>query len=449
MFEFLGIIEFSLTKTAVVILAVAALATYDIFRRLQGHQTHYIFACVLGTILSLGLIQVGEILLSLPAIKNPHAMALGLVLLLVLWKALFGPWRAATKVTILGTFLFWIACHLFALKPPVERTSHALAIVVALIPAGIWCALFFKYHRERLSHLLLMFFAGILSTMPILFYDALVSRGVELQFFLFRVVPESFNATSRQFVAGQLTNMNAVHSTLLATLLSFLLVGTIEECSKYWVLKKSGKGIFSSIDDVMHFGIVVAIGFAFAENVSNSGYFLNFVREYLVFPETPDILGFISNVIGRSVLTNMVHIVSTGVMGYFLGVAIFASPYLADEDRAHEEHRITEWLHRTFHLSRVRVFRLLMLTTGLFAAIMLHGLFNFLVTLPDLLPGQPHTLGELFGWSFPWISSLPILLFPALLYVVGGFWLLTELFLKKENMKERGRVVTVETLEKE
>jgi hypothetical protein len=32
---------------------------------------------------------------------------------------------------------------------------------------------------------------------------------------------------------------------------------------------------------------------------------------------------------------------------------------------------------------------------------------------------------------------IPLLLLPALLYVVGGFWLLTWLFLLKQNTEER------------
>jgi hypothetical protein len=33
---------------------------------------------------------------------------------------------------------------------------------------------------------------------------------------------------------------------------------------------------------------------------------------------------------------------------------------------------------------------------------------------------------------------------PSMLYVVGGFWFLTSLFLRRENMEDRGRAVTNE-----
>jgi hypothetical protein len=62
------------------------------------------------------------------------------------------------------------------------------------------------------------------------------------------------------------------------------------------------------------------------------------------------------------------------------------------------------------------------------------------VTLPDVLPGNPRTLGALFGSSpdSP-LHYFSLLLFPSLLYVVGGFWFLTGLFMSRENEKEMPR----------
>lgn len=315
------------------------------------------------------------------------------------------------------------------------------------MPAGVWCFLFLKYHKERMSSVGLLFLAGILSTVPILFYDTLVRRGVEMQFLLFRIKPESFNQTSHTFVSGQLTSGSQTQSVILATLISFFFVGLIEEVSKYWVLSRSGKQLFASIDDVMQLSIIVAIGFAFAENIINPVYFSSFVREYLLHGSAPDVLGFLSNVLGRSVLTNMVHILSTGVMGYFLGLAIFAGPVLAERHARKKSYRLLAFLHRMLRLKEISIFRVQMLVTGLLSAIVLHGLFNFLVTLPEILPGQPRSVAEMIGPSAPlFLDRVPLLLLPALLYVVGGFWLLTTLFLRSENIAERGHLVAKEVL---
>jgi hypothetical protein len=70
--------------------------------------------------------------------------------------------------------------------------------------------------------------------------------------------------------------------------------------------------------------------------------------------------------------------------------------------------------------------------------------------MPDLLPSHPRTVADLMGLgSGSFLSSIPLLLLPSMLYVVGGFWLLTSLFLKRENMEERGRVIETETLVKD
>lgn len=440
----LSLLEFSAGKSAIVLCAIVALASMDILRRVRHKPTHLMFATIIGTVLSLGLIQtVASFLQS--GQQNPYMGALALLLAVIGWKALFGPWEVQIKSTMLGTFLFWISLHVFSGDTHEQQIVRLIAAIAALIPAVIWCVLFLKYHREKISAVILLFLAGMLSTVPVLFYDTLVRRGVDLHFFFFRITPESFNRTSQQFVAGHFVG-DALPTLLLSTFLSFLFVGFIEEVSKYWVLSRSAKKIFTSIDDVMQLSIIVAIGFSFAENIINPVYFTAFVRQYFFQSMAPDLGGFISNMLGRSVLTSMVHIVSTGVMGYFLGLSIFATPLLA---KKHQEGKSYKWicgLHRLLRLPEVSIFRVQMLVTGLFSAIFLHTVFNFLVTLPEMLPGQPQSFGELFESAPAIFDNIPLLLVPALLYVVGGFWLLTTLFLRKENMREMGHIVTEEVM---
>jgi hypothetical protein len=438
--------DFSLSRTLVILLAVAAVAAYDLFQRLKHHDTHLLFAFVFGTIISVGLIRTVSLFLQPGPQDNPYAMALCILLLGLGWKTLFGPWRTETKVTVLGTFLFWVVFAVMLHETKEDRIVSLIAAAAALVPAAVWSRLFLKYHAERLSAVMLMFFAGMLSTFPILLYDAFVRRGIELQFFLFRVTPESFSRNSQVFVAGELMHgAGGSRTLLLAGLLSFVIVGLIEEVSKYWVLSRSGRRLFSSIDDVMQLSIIVAIGFAFAENVVNPMYFPGFVRQYLLLPGSPDVLGFSSNVLGRSVLTSMVHILATGVMGYFLGLAIFAKPYLAERRADGKDSAFLGIMHNWFGLDEWAVFRVQMLLTGLLCAVVIHGVFNFLVTLPDLLPGRPSNFGQAFGVAegnpLHWI---PLLIVPSLLYVVGGFWLLTYLFQRRTSMEERGHLVAVE-----
>ena len=445
MFEQLTHIEFSLTKTVLALLAVALLASWDLTQRMKHRNVHYLFACILGTLLSVGFILFTKTLLSPAGLQNGFALGFGLVLMILAWRLLFGPWEAETKATILGAFVFWIALHMLWKESDAQRFSHLIAIGIALVPAVIWCMLFRSYQRERLSLVFLMFFAGMISTAPILFYDALTRRGAELNFFLFKVTPVHFGRSTESFVATHFQDFSQLHRTLIAVFFSFLIVGLIEECSKYWVLRKSGQRAFQSIDDVMQLAVIVAIGFSFAENIANQGYFPSFVREYLL-GETQDLLGFFGNVVGRSILTTMVHIVSTGLFGYFVGLALFAEPHLRERAARGRFPLLATFAEKTLRIRRKSFFQVQMILTGLVVAVFLHAFSNFLVTIPDVLPGNPRTFGDLFGSpEKSFFHALSILLVPALLYVVGGFWLLTTLFLRKDNARIRGHIISTDS----
>lgn len=399
----------------------------------------YAFAFGLGSLLTFAILGFSRTVFAGQAGKDPFAVALGIVCVCALWRMLFGPWTAHIKVTVLGTFIGLMTLHMLWPEEPQQLKAHLLAILIALIPAGIWCALFLQEHKQKKSTVLLMFFAGMLSTVPILFYDAVVRSGAKLQFFLFTITPESFSLSSSVFVTGSLSPMPDIRTTLLSTLITFMIVGLMEEASKMWVVSRSARVVVSSIDDVLQLSVIVAIGFAFAENILNPTYFLAFLQQYLLTPSSPAWGDFLGNVVGRSILTSMVHILSTGVLGYFLGLAIFAGPVVSDVERDGREYLVAFALSRVLRLSEKAVFRGQMLVTGLVLATVLHGLFNFTVTLPDLLPSHPRTLGDLLSASEgSFLHSISFLLIPSLFYLVGGFWVLTSLFARRESAKERG-----------
>jgi len=434
-------------RTLLVLSAVLAVAGVDLVQRYKGRTSHLLFALFLGTVLSFGLMRMTSLILMPASLENPFVMAAGIVLVALLWKTLFGPWEAQTKAAILGTFLFWLALVIFRDDTKDEARIHLIAAATALVPAFIWCRLFLKYHAERRGVVILFFLAGILSTVPILFYDTLVRRGAELNFFFFSIKPQSFNTAAQSFVNSFAPQSAGLQQMLLVSLVTFVLVGLIEEFSKYWVVSRSGKTIFASIDDVMQLAVMSAIGFAFAENIINPVYFTAFVRDYLIHNAAPDLSGFFANVLGRSVLTSMVHIVSTGVMGYFLGLSIFASSYLEEKHAKGKAYRLLSFLHGILRVREVSIFRTQMILTGLLCAVALHGTFNFMVTLPDMLPGNPHNIGDLWMSAPSVLANIPLLLVPSLLYVVGGFWLLTHLFLRTDAMRERGHLLKKEVLE--
>jgi PrsW family intramembrane metalloprotease len=435
-------------RTIIVFLVVIGFGVFEQWRwKGDKDRYKYFFAFVLGTVVSWILIGFKRALFETAAQQDPFIMALGLVCVVLGWKFLFGPWNANVKATVLGTFIFWTSYAILRHETSEELLATAIAAVMALIPAVIWCKMFLSYHKQRFSVVLLAFFAGMLSTVPILFYAQLMQRGVELNFFVFKVVPISFGGAAQEFVTGTVLPGGAVvQTTVLVTLFTYLTVGVIEELSKFWVLRHSSDQFFRSIDDVLQLSIVVAIGFAFAENLANPSYFVGFVRNYLLVPGGPFWPEFLSNVIGRSILTIMVHILSTGVLGYYFGVAFFASPMMREQFMHGKGHAVMQWLHRVLQLNADMIYARYRLAQGLLFSIILHGAFDFIVSLPEVLPGNPRTVGALLGQSQgSFLNSISITMPPAILYVVGGCWLLIWLFARKDDMKEYGAVVQSQT----
>ena len=432
-------------RTLIVFSVIVGFGMFDQMRWQGSKERHqYFYAFVLGTIVTWILIAFKRAFFETGIGQDPFLMALGITCVVIGWKFLFGPWNASIKATVLGTFLFWVIYAILRFKTKEDIIATAIAAVIAIIPALIWCKLFLSYHKERRSVVLLAFFAGMLSTVPILFWNELMIRGIQLNFFIFKVVPVSFGSSSQQFVSGSeiFQGVSAKTGILLTTLVTYLIVGVIEEASKFWVLRHSSRDFFRSIDDTLQLAIVVALGFAFAENLANPTYFIGFVKQYLVMPPSPMWGPLIGSVFGRAVLTTMVHVLSTGVLGYFFGLAFFASPLIRDQFTKGKGHPVMWVIHRMLSVRTEAVFSKTQLVTGILLAIVLHGCFDFIVSLPDVLPNHPATLGALLEMPpSSFLYGIGITVIPSLLYVVGGFWLLTYLFERKEDMKEFGAVV--------
>lgn len=436
-------------RTFVVFAGISAFGLFDQFRwHGSADRYKYFYAFVLGTLVTWILIAFKRSFFETGIGQDPFLMALGVTCIVIGWRFLFGPWTASIKCTVLGAFIFWISYAILRYESNEELLATGIAAIVALIPVGIWCWIFLRYHRQRLPIVLLAFFAGMLSTVPILFYNQLTIRGIELNFFLFKIVPVSFGSSSKEFVTQSVfSTTTGSTSILLTTLVTYLIVGVIEEIAKYWVLRHSSREFFRSIDDVLQLAIIVALGFAFAENLANPTYFVGFVQQYLLRPASPMWGPFIGAVVGRGVLTTMVHVLSTGVLGYFAGLAFFASPHLRDQFREGKSHPVIESLHRILSLKTEHIYARTKIVTGVLCAIVIHGFFDFTVSIAEVLPGNPTTLGQLFGAQpESFLQGIAITLLPAVLYIVGGFWLLAWLFERTDNMKEYGQIVETQAV---
>ncbi len=294
-----------------------------------------------------------------------------------------------------------------------------LCIVLALIPVAVWLCIFHRKHAHKWQQVLLTFVAGMASGAFILAYQYFWGERFELIFF--SVEPENFGSNIKERLGV----------TALSYFLIYLSVGFIEEYAKHWVVKKTDHRIFQSVDDVIEFSIIAALGFAFLENI---GYFF-----MVILRDQSEQLASLFLV--RSVFVVFIHILCSGIYGYFYGLGHFAKPVLAERERQGKLIFVPNILHRLIHLKRDRVFRDEMATFGLLIAMTLHGLYDFLLEM--------ETVGNLA--SYFTTAEMPIVVAELKLHVVmlpillvGGYSYLMYLLRKKEHQECYGQLVVKE-----
>lgn len=283
--------------------------------------------------------------------------------------------------------------------------QFAICILLALIPAVVWFFIFGKRHQHKMFHVVLTFIAGIAGGGVILMYQYFWGQKFEAIFFSIEF--ENFRS-----------NIEAnVGSAILAALLVFLSVGFLEEFLKHFMAKKSDQRIFESVDDVIEFSIISALGFAFLENIA---YFFRLVVE-------GNFQNITSLFLMRSVFVVFIHVLCSGIYGYYYGIGFFATPMLKEREKKGKCAYIPKILHQILHLKKATVFREEMATFGLIIAMVVHGVYNFVLNMNFYI-------GTFFGEElYLHTPMMPIIL-------VVGFAYLNHLLNKKEDQKRFGHL---------
>ena len=187
----------------------------------------------------------------------------------------------------------------------------------------------FQKGKNPTALLTLMFFGGIGAVILSFFVER----------FLIAFLPPEFGlcvASSPQCQTGD------PFTILVLAIATFLIVGPVEEGFKFlaaWgVSWRSPK--FTRIIDGVKYGVAVALGFAAAENAL---YLFSSLREL-------DLNQFVSTFLLRFALSTFAHTLYSGLFGYYLGKAQFQ-----------------------------RYGRGKTILTGLFFAVVMHGLFDFVL----------------------------------------------------------------------
>lgn len=281
--------------------------------------------------------------------------------------------------------------------------SQIAIFFIAAIPALIWLYLFLKKHHTNKWLVILTFIGGMIAAKLIVTYQGY--WDTTLNFIFFKVSLVDFRSNINELIVD----------TLLASFVIFLGIGVIEEFIKFWIMRLINAKFFQSIDDVIELAIITALGFAFFENIL---YFASQWHEL----STGNFLLF---ALFRVTIVTMVHVLCSGILGYYYGMAFFASPMLKIQImKQGRRHPVIDFFKKILHLKRSQVYHDQMMLFGLVISMFMHAIYDFVLSLQFKIVGVP--------------LYIPIML----IYFFGGYWYLNRLFEQKDFNLKLGLVGT-------
>ncbi len=314
-------------------------------------------------------------------------------------------------------------------------------IVIALLPVLGWLWFFQRKQPEKKTYVALTFLAGMLSVLPIKLYEKywdvaifnlenlnifqsiadlvhvqslprllsflMVDVVVAVGLFLFvavlmfllevlsgsdttktfrkkfiRVLDEPIFFISVGVVLGFYTYFSSF--SVNDKIYFFIIVGMLEEFIKHLVLRFSDEFKIQSVDDALEFAIIVALGFAFVENV-------------LYFRGNIELMGsdIYLLILMRSTISVSAHVTFSAIFGYFYGVARFGESFYQEVVQA-SRHKIINKIHQIIHLKIVTLLYQEQMMVGMFCAMGLHAIFNSLLEFQRVDLVIPFLFGLLF-----------------------------------------------------
>ncbi len=269
------------------------------------------------------------------------------------------------------------------------------SILLAFVPVIIWGYIFFQRGRDNRKVSILVFIAGALAVFPILLYK------ISWQFFPWM---NAFRLADNY--EHDVIGFSNVMVLPLSIIITFMIVGIIEEVMKLIAVKTVDKKIIRNIDESIEIFIIAALGFSFIENI------LYFYNIWVTQGGNNLFVPFIF----RSSFSTFAHLLFSGVLGYYYGIARFAHPILQEEMKKNKKHW-TVLFHKIIPFKEDSIFRNEKLIEGLLIAVVLHALFNIFLEM-----------------------NLTFMIVP---FLVGGYTALKYLFQKKENQKYYKEVVEI------
>lgn len=143
-----------------------------------------------------------------------------------------------------------------------------------------------------------------------------------------------------------------------------LFLAIIEEYVKHLTVRFIDDRRIKDVDDAITLSIVVGLAFAFIETII---YAIN--------------IGDMAIVLPRALLTMPIHLICSGIFGYYYGLARFAEPILEAEQKQKKYQIRFKHLHTVLRMKKSDVYEEKKIAQGLVMATLFHTVANILFEL--------------------------------------------------------------------
>ncbi len=245
--------------------------------------------------------------------------------------------------------------------------SGLIAFGIALIPTFAWLYFLFSDTQKRKKIIALIFMGGIATVIPLLIIQAIFLNFPELN--VIQLIPES------------------IPSIALGQLAVIIFLGMLEEIFKQGFLRgvDSRWLLIQSVGDSIRLSMIAALGFSFAENIYP--YFFHLIQ----YGRYNDLMGAY---LIRSLFTSAMHMSVSGIFGYYYGVSKFSADYRQESVWSGKKMYVTRLIASSFDITESKALKKQSIFKGLFLAMGIHAIFNFLVQFELVIPALLLVLGS-------------------------------------------------------
>ncbi len=228
----------------------------------------------------------------------------------------------------------------------------------AAIPIVIWLYILFRKGEKSKKTIVLIFLLGCLTAPSLL--------GIQ---YLWDIFP-NFNLAA--FIEENIQTQASMYIAM------FVLFGALEEIIKLYVISAVDKRtvLIKTIGDSIRYSLAAALGFAFTENI------------YYLFQFWPSLsIGELTGMyIFRSIFTTCAHMIFSGIFGYYYGIGKFSISIKQHEKVTGKSHTFSKIISKLFNLPKSHAYQQKTILKGLFIAILMHVIFNYLLQYNIIIP---------------------------------------------------------------